>query len=334
MFRKTLCLFLVFAILTSSTFSVSASSLPFTDVLQNHTYYDAIKYVYDNNIMNGISATEFGCNNSLNRAMLVTILYRISGSYDLIDPVGFTDVPEGSFYYYAVGWGQLYGIINGIDDTTFGPSILVTNQQLVTFLYRYAELYEFQYYYLPEYDIITQFSDYSSIQEFAHDATNWAVNCGIVPKSTYFSPDQVVNRASCANYLYLFLTLALGNAKAFVSSDYEDAWNGAEICTSLNEAGHEATWQKRVSPLTVECSFYNNDIVYICSHGSDKYLNLQGGRLYYHTIDRYQLAATELVYLSACYAGGTFSEYLIDEGCAKYVIGFTGELRPHPNIVD
>ena len=115
--------------------------------------------------------------------MLVTILYRLSGSSQQIEPVGFADVPEGSYYYYAVGWGQLHGIVHGVEEDAFGPYILVSNQQLVTFLYRYAELYENNYYDLPEPGIVEHFSDFSSIQSYAHDSVDWAVNCGIIPYS-------------------------------------------------------------------------------------------------------------------------------------------------------
>ena len=51
MFKKPLCFFLILVVLASNVISVSASSLPFTDVSQNSEYFDAIKYLYDNNIM-------------------------------------------------------------------------------------------------------------------------------------------------------------------------------------------------------------------------------------------------------------------------------------------
>lgn len=334
MFRKPLCFFLILVVLASNVISVSASSLPFTDVPQNSEYFDAIKYLYDNNIMTGVSSTEFGCTEPLNRAMLVTILYRLSESYELIEPVGFTDVPEGSYYYYAVGWGQHHGIVNGVEEDTFGPYILVSNQQLVTFLHRYADQYEGLFYDLPEPLIIRQFADYSSIQTYSHDAINWAVNIGIIPSTNdYFYPHQSVNRAVCANYLYLFLTLALGDAKAFVSEAFENCWYGDTICSLLNRADYEATSQKRLAPLPVECAFYNNDVIYVSCHGDDEYIVLHDGddeynvlhegNLYYDDIDFSSMYATELAYISACYAGGTFSRYLSEVGLANYVVGFT-----------
>lgn len=335
MFKRVLCLLLVLTMLVPAAISVSASSLPFTDVPKDHTYYDAIEYVYHNEIMTGISSTEFGCNLSLNRAMLVTILYRLSGCDDLIAPEGFTDVPEDTFYYYPVGWGQYYGIVNGIDETTFGPSITVTTQQLVTFLYRYADSYEYQYYDLPEPDIIEQFYDYTSIQPFAHDAANWAVNCGIIP-STYifFSPDATVTRELCAEYLYKFLTLAFGDAKALVSEDFKNCWYGDTICTLLNQSGYEAYAQYNLTPLSAEFAFCNNDIVYISCHGMDEYICLRGGNLYYTDFERNSLVGCELAYISACYAGGTFAKHLSDYALVNYAVGFTKPIAVESSYLD
>lgn len=335
MFKRALSLLLVLTMLVPTVISVSASSLPFTDVAEDHAYYDAIEYVYQNGIMNGTSSTEFGCDLSLNRAMLVTILYRLSESDDLIAPEGFTDVPKGSFYYYAVGWGQYHGIINGFDETTFGPSITVTTQQLVTFLYRYADSYEYQYYNLPEPDIIEQFYDYSSIMPFAQDAANWAVNCGIIPSTyTYFSPNLTVTRALCAEYLYKFITLAFGDSKALVSEPFKNCWYGDTICALLNQAGYEAYAQSNLTPLSVQFAFYNNDIVYVSCHGMDEYICLRGGNLYYTDFERNSLAGYELAYISACYAGGTFTKYLSDYALVNYAVGFTTETAVEPSYLD
>lgn len=335
MIKRIICLFLVLSVLTPNIISASDNSLPFTDVPDDYIYYDAIEYVYNNNIMNGISSTEFGCDNILNRAMLVTILYRISGCYELIEPVGFTDVPEDSFYYYAVGWGQRYGIVNGIDDTTFGPFRRVTIQQLVTFFYRFATSYKSEYYYLPEPDIIEQFLDYSSIEPFAYDGGNWAVNCGIIPSNyTYFSPNQAVSRALCAEYLYKFLTLAFGDAKALVSEDFEDCWYGETICSLLGQAGYDATAQSRLTPLSAEFALYNNDVVYIACHGMPEYIVLRGGNLTCDDIEPYSMAGFELAYISACYAGETFARCLSDVGFVNYSVGFTDEVAVHPSYLD
>ena len=53
--------------------------LPFTDVSDNAWYYEAVNYAYQNNLFNGTSATTFGPDVTMNRAMLVTVLYSMDG---------------------------------------------------------------------------------------------------------------------------------------------------------------------------------------------------------------------------------------------------------------
>lgn len=42
-------------------------------------FYDAVKYLYERDIMNGTSDTLFSPNAELTRGMVVTILYRMEG---------------------------------------------------------------------------------------------------------------------------------------------------------------------------------------------------------------------------------------------------------------
>lgn len=72
----TLCLVLVSLPMTALA---ANSSLPFTDVKKTDWYYDAVQYAYNNNLMNGTSATTFSPKGATTRGMIVTILYRLEG---------------------------------------------------------------------------------------------------------------------------------------------------------------------------------------------------------------------------------------------------------------
>ena len=52
------------------------------------------------------------------------------------EPIRFTDVPEGAYYYDAVYWAVENGITVGATATTFAPVAVCTRAQAVTFLYR------------------------------------------------------------------------------------------------------------------------------------------------------------------------------------------------------
>lgn len=347
--RKFCSIVLVVVFAFSLTCPVAANELPYTDVSSDDTYYDAIKYVYDHGIMTGVSSTSFGGSLILNRAQLVTILYRISGSEEEIDPVGFTDVPEDTFYYYPVGWAQENGIVQGFTETKFGPTVTLTNQQLVTFLYRYVDSYKGLSYYLPEPNVAEGLDDYSSVLPFAQEALNWAMNCGVVSSTaSNCNPNQEVSRSLCAHYLYQFLTLALSDAKALTAwyagsipypgepgyqdseyldpgDDYyfPDYWPGETIATYLTEMGYTATWQCVKEPLAIEFALYNSEVIYVNCHGMDGYISFDDGDLLYTQIDSIAMMDCDLAYISACYAGGTFCEELYESGAANCVVGYT-----------
>ena len=318
---------MIVMVMISLTPVAYASSLPFTDVSADHDYYDAIEYVYDNGIMNGMTTTTFGPEVILNRAMLITILYRMSGSNERIVPRGFTDVPSNSYYYYPVGWAQHYGIVNGFSATRFGPEVTLTNEQIITFLYRYVTDYKGISFNLPDQDAAERLFDYEDILDFAQEPTNWALNCGIVQNiGNRFLPDQEVSRECCANYLYLCETLAFGDAKVLCSPEFRDYWAGEWINESLNSRNYDSTIQYIYDPLPAQYALYNSEVVYICSHGLRSCLCFDTGNLFYYEFEEGSLEDCYLAYLGACYAGDTMAEELIDVGGARYVIGFTEEV--------
>ena len=87
--------------------------------------------------MNG-TGTGFSPNASLDRAMMVTILYRLAGSPAVSGTMPFTDVAAGSWYYDAVLWASQKDITLGTSAATFSPNALLTPDQLGTMLQRFT----------------------------------------------------------------------------------------------------------------------------------------------------------------------------------------------------
>ncbi len=52
----------------------------FSDVSADAWYADEVEYCRENGLMSGTSATEFSPNTPMTRDMLITVLYRLSGS--------------------------------------------------------------------------------------------------------------------------------------------------------------------------------------------------------------------------------------------------------------
>ena len=181
--------------------------LPFTDVNEGDWFHDAVRYVYDNGLMDGVGDNQFAPNATTNRAMVVTILYRLAGEPDVSGDVGFADVESGLWYSNAVLWAAEKGIVNGVSETEFSPSGDLTREQLATVLYRYAES--------MGYDVsasvdLSGFPDAGDIQDYAMEALSWAVAEGLLQgfEDDSLQPGGTATRAQIATILMRFLAAA------------------------------------------------------------------------------------------------------------------------------
>ena len=75
-------------------------------------------------------------NGTINRAQMVTMLWRAMGQPAAGSAASFTDVPTDSYYAQAVAWAIENGITAGVGGGRFDPNSTCTRAQIVTFLYR------------------------------------------------------------------------------------------------------------------------------------------------------------------------------------------------------
>ena len=75
-------------------------------------------------------------NAAINRAQMVTMLWRTMGQPTATDKVSFADVPAGSYYAQAVAWAVESGITQGVGGDRFAPNATCTRAQIATFLAR------------------------------------------------------------------------------------------------------------------------------------------------------------------------------------------------------
>ena len=153
-------------------------ALPFTDVKSGNWFYEAVKYAYAQGLMTGTSATTFAPNGTMNRAMIVTVLYRLEKSPAVTGASKFTDVPAGQWYSDAVAWAAANKIVNGYDETTFGPMNAVTREQMAAILFRYEQVKGLENVTLEE--NLNRFPDQNKISAYAIPALQWAVGQKII----------------------------------------------------------------------------------------------------------------------------------------------------------
>ena len=173
----------------------STAASVFTDVLSSSRYASAIDYVYENGLMNGVSATEFDGYGNLSRAMIVTILYRQEGSPS-VSSSGFSDVPAGKWYTAGVAWAAKNGMVNGYGNGKFGPEDDVTVEQMAAILYRYAQYKGISTSKLAN---TSGYSDFSRVSSWAQTSVRWALaNAVIIPINTSIYPTAKASRGEAA----------------------------------------------------------------------------------------------------------------------------------------
>ena len=75
-------------------------------------------------------------NAAINRAQMVTMLWRTMGQPAATDKVSFADVPADSYYAQAVAWAVEGGITQGVGGDRFDPNATCTRAQIAAFLAR------------------------------------------------------------------------------------------------------------------------------------------------------------------------------------------------------
>ena len=173
---------------------------PYDDVKDGSWYYDYVKTVTEAGLMNG-QGSGFGPDGKLTRAMMVTILYRMSGSPAVTGVNPFTDVPAGTWYSDAVLWAYDKGIVKGTSETTFAPTADITRQDMATIIARYAAAFQIE---LKAADGST-FSDDSAIAGYAKDAVYSMKASGILSGkgNDRFDPQGTTTRAETAKVIAL-----------------------------------------------------------------------------------------------------------------------------------
>ena len=180
--------------------------LPFTD-MNGHWAYDAGSYAYKNSLMNGVNASRFAPDSTLNRAMMVTMLYRMTGSPAVSGNSVFSDVPSGKWYSHAVQWASVNGVVNGVGKDRFALDTQITREQMASMMMRYAQ---FKQYSTGKSADLSAFNDAGSISSWALESMKWANAAGLINGRTAstIAPQDTATRAEAATILMRFCEMS------------------------------------------------------------------------------------------------------------------------------
>ena len=161
----------------------------------------AFDYVIIREIMGNYSGTNhFGPYDTITRAQVATILWRLAGSPASSVSQSFSDADPNEYYYNALCWAKEIGVSTGYSGTDFfGPNDPVTREQLATLFARYASVVDGR-------DASSDCSAMNSkngaheVSDYAREAMGWAVDTGLIAgvNGTDLEPGGTAWRASMA----------------------------------------------------------------------------------------------------------------------------------------
>ena len=194
-------------VLTGSLTASAKAVSDYMDVQPGHWYYTYVADVSERGLMTGLNDTYFGAGETLARAQVATILYRMAGSPQTEYSGIFPDVPDGQFYSDAVLWANQKGIVTGYTDTgTFGPSNSITRQELAVMMYRYAQMEGKP---VDAAGDLEKFPDADWLSSYAYSGMSWATGIGLIQgmgTDGRLNPQGEISRAECATILSRYFT--------------------------------------------------------------------------------------------------------------------------------
>ena len=148
------------------------------DVALSDWFYSYLDRAVSMGIIKGTDVNVMSPNQSLTRAMLVTMLHRIAQPEKSAKAAAFSDVASTQYYYEPVCWASENAIVLGYPDNTFRPNNSITRQELSVMIARYLRS--------AGYDVkgdeaaLNAFKDQAQIQSWARADMAAMVSMGII----------------------------------------------------------------------------------------------------------------------------------------------------------
>lgn len=164
----------------------------------------AIDSLYDQKIVTGVTSNTFSPSANIKRGDFILMLYR---AYDLKADFteNFSDVPESSYYYEAIGVAKALGIAQGQGDNKFNPDAFLTRQDAFVLVMRTLEKVKVS---LSKTTTI-KFNDEAKISSYALEASKALAEAGIIKgdNNGNMNPTSSLTRIEMAVILYRILNI-------------------------------------------------------------------------------------------------------------------------------
>lgn len=179
----------------------------FTDMGNWKWAQPAVEFLYTMNIVSGVSATKFGPGEQMKRGDFTLMLCKAFG-FDTGNTVSFSDVPQDSYYAWAVATAKDLGIVVGDGTGKFQPESGLLRQDAMVMLQKAMKVAGMD---VPtgSYSSLIGFVDRESVSTYARNAVGAMVEMGIIvgDDQKRLNPKKNLNRAEMATILHHILTL-------------------------------------------------------------------------------------------------------------------------------
>lgn len=121
----------------------------------------AVKFVVDNDIMQGTDNHTLSLKRNITRAEFVSLMDRLFATYRTASVFQFEDVSQTEWFHDNVSMGIQMGIIQGTSENTFSPNGNLTREMAITILARALALES------DEISLLNEYSDGQAVSEWA-----------------------------------------------------------------------------------------------------------------------------------------------------------------------
>lgn len=173
--------------------------MPFDDLEDVAWAVDAIAYLKDKNIINGVDDTHFAPNDLITREEFTKLLVLATEFYSPDAEVDLTDVSPDHWSYLYIASAYDFGLTSGVSETEFGMGQNITRQDMATMAYRAMQAAGKRIE-----DGEADFTDSAQIAGYAAAAVGAMQKAGIIGGmgDGSFAPAGFATRAQAAKIIY------------------------------------------------------------------------------------------------------------------------------------
>ncbi len=177
--------------------TVSQKDWRYQDVSPTASYYEAVENMSRLGLLKGTGDGKFTPEQAVNRAMLITVLHRLSNAPTAKQAAGFNDVPSDSWFGASVAWAAEQGLVKGYNAVQFGPLDTLNKEQIITVLYRYQKMRGKANAVAID---LSAYADGAEVSDYAKEAVAWAAEVGILTldNNGKINPKSTITRALLA----------------------------------------------------------------------------------------------------------------------------------------